>query len=576
MIAPHITCKPQKLPLELRTFPHWVVWKLLPDPTPNDPKHTKKMPYSPVTGIEAKASCPETWGTYEQAVAAFKKGGYAGLGFEFHTDDPFMGFDIDKCRDIGTGEITEEAQWAVEMARTYTDISQSGTGLKGIAKGNKINGTKCKVGDYEMYDHGRFFALTGCRLPNTEPDIQDREKEFAALYSVWFPEKEQAKKTQIYQRSTNPISLSDSELLEKASRSKNGSAFDKLWRGDTSDYANRENEGRSEGDMALCTRLAFWTDKDPIRIDSLFRQSGLMRDKWDERRGAQTYGEMTVQRAVALCSEGYTEPILSNNLDSITECLEEKKADPKILTYQAWQKRGKRLNAAKSKFDDEFKWQSGDWWNSAKEGSEWNGRFTFLKMTFGVNLARQVQNWASVCVHWTPQERRRDRPFWLHTELANQPDEVKKKIMDRSWETTKRSAIREELGIKNPTPTKQWFTIFKQAFGDNVCKKIAAIIQNDPSAARPAFDVFQEMIAPKQATTEGINHRMNDETCREEARRNIAKISVQADNTKEPSKSLTTEIKNLLKIVDCDDSDIVTFHAGVKSEEEEDPYADAV
>src|SRR5262249_7028533 len=40
--------------------------------------------------------------------------------------------------------------------------------------------------------------------------------------------------------------------------------------------------------------------------DRLFRQSGLMRDKWDEQRGAQTYGARTIAEALARQEQHYT------------------------------------------------------------------------------------------------------------------------------------------------------------------------------------------------------------------------------------------------------------------------------
>ncbi len=59
--------------------------------------------------------------------------------------------------------------------------------------------------------------------------------------------------------------------------------------------------------MALCCLLAFWTGGDAQRVDRLFRQSGLMRDKWDEVHYAdgRTYGEVTVQRALRVTDERY-------------------------------------------------------------------------------------------------------------------------------------------------------------------------------------------------------------------------------------------------------------------------------
>jgi hypothetical protein len=52
--------------------------------------------------------------------------------------------------------------------------------------------------------------------------------------------------------------------------------------------------------------LAFWCNKNTDQIDRLFRASGLYRDKWDEKHGSLTYGQMTLERAVAICTETYT------------------------------------------------------------------------------------------------------------------------------------------------------------------------------------------------------------------------------------------------------------------------------
>jgi hypothetical protein len=52
--------------------------------------------------------------------------------------------------------------------------------------------------------------------------------------------------------------------------------------------------------------LAFWTGRDRVAIDRLFRRSGLYREKWDERRGERTYGEITMDKAIEQTSEVYT------------------------------------------------------------------------------------------------------------------------------------------------------------------------------------------------------------------------------------------------------------------------------
>jgi putative DNA primase/helicase len=79
----------------------------------------------------------------------------------------------------------------------------------------------------------------------------------------------------------------------RAHAARKGAKFGALWRGDVSRYASH-----SEADLALCNLLAFWTQGDAARIDRLFRQSGLMRGKWNVARGAETYGARTIAYAL--------------------------------------------------------------------------------------------------------------------------------------------------------------------------------------------------------------------------------------------------------------------------------------
>jgi primase-polymerase (primpol)-like protein len=90
----------------------------------------------------------------------------------------------------------------------------------------------------------------------------------------------------------HPPELDDDELLRRVRDARNGAKFAALWAGDTSAYRSP-----SEADLALCSLLAFWTSE-PARIDNLFRQSSLMRPKWDEQHGDITYGERTIRRAI--------------------------------------------------------------------------------------------------------------------------------------------------------------------------------------------------------------------------------------------------------------------------------------
>ena len=52
----------------------------------------------------------------------------------------------------------------------------------------------------------------------------------------------------------------------------------------------------------------YWTGHDLERADRMFRQSGLMREKWLERHGNQTYGAMTLEKAYN-STPRYTPPV---------------------------------------------------------------------------------------------------------------------------------------------------------------------------------------------------------------------------------------------------------------------------
>ena len=85
---------------------------------------------------------------------------------------------------------------------------------------------------------------------------------------------------------------------------RNFGKFNRLFHGDTS-----MDNSHSEADAALCAIIAFYSQS-PAVIDSIFRQSALIRDKWDEKHSAdgQTYGEMTVDFVLSKLTESYTPP----------------------------------------------------------------------------------------------------------------------------------------------------------------------------------------------------------------------------------------------------------------------------
>jgi hypothetical protein len=100
----------------------------------------------------------------------------------------------------------------------------------------------------------------------------------------------------------NHGNLDDDALIRKAMAAKNGEKFRDLWNGNLNGHPSQ-----SEADADLCCRLVWWTQHDGVRVDRLFRRSGLMRLKWNERHSGdgKTYGQMTIASALAKVTTDY-------------------------------------------------------------------------------------------------------------------------------------------------------------------------------------------------------------------------------------------------------------------------------
>ena len=166
------------------------------------------------------------------------------------------------------------------MARldSYTEASQSGAGVHIIARGviPSDKGRRDAKQGVEMYSTARFFVMTGQHLDGTPATIERRQSAVSGLFQEIFGERKQ--ETKPAPTPVESLALSDSDLLNKASRASNGATFSALWRGD---FASAGFGSQSEADGALLALLYFWTGGDKDRSFRLFSQSGLNRDKWE-------------------------------------------------------------------------------------------------------------------------------------------------------------------------------------------------------------------------------------------------------------------------------------------------------
>ncbi len=298
----YLSVKPENIPANLKDMKAWVCWKAALNDTGT--KWTKP-PYQP-SGMAAKVNDPSTWSDFDACLKAYQAGnkGFDGIGIMMNTDiTGITGFDFDHC--MNGSIISKEVKGFIETMGTYTEVSPSNNGIRILCFGQKPPDANSKnpAKGYEIYDSGRYLTITGQTL-NSLPVIENCNDRIAAVCRAAFPSvsisQEAVSATINTERGL--LDLSDNDLLDKARAAKNGSKFISL-------YDHGENgDDHSAADMALCGILAYWTGRDAGRLDRLFRASALMRPKWDEKRYAdgRTYGQGTIQRAIAGCDTVYT------------------------------------------------------------------------------------------------------------------------------------------------------------------------------------------------------------------------------------------------------------------------------
>ena len=280
----------KNIPQELKDVPHWVNWKAIK----RGGKETKP-PFMP-SGEFAKSDDPTTWSAFANVMAADR---FSGVGFVLTKDDPYVGIDFDKCYCPAFNLIDPTIEQYARRLNSYTEVSPSGKGLRQILKGSlPVDGRKS--GQIEVYQSGRYVTLTGHHLEGFPRTIENRQSELDEFYQIVFQDIAPAEDAKGEPQMNMPFGDWGSRL-EKAFQSKNGAAIRQLWEGDFSAYPSQ-----SEADLALCSHLSFWLDGDLAAIDSAFRESGLYRNKWDEKRGEKgTYGEATIDHAISGCHASY-------------------------------------------------------------------------------------------------------------------------------------------------------------------------------------------------------------------------------------------------------------------------------
>jgi putative DNA primase/helicase len=336
------------VPQLLRDACGWVCWKFS---SSDNPHKMKKIPIDPTTGGLVDVNDETVGGTLAEAMDACGHFRADGVGYLMVPLDHLVGVDLDKCRDAATGKIIP---WAAEVIRhlnSYTEVTPSGRGVRVWVEGKWPYSNNCRSGlgenvdgKIEVYSRSRFFTVTGLHVEGTPTAINRNQAALDKMYErFWSIDSSKKSSSRSHATGARTQAIEDdATLLKKAFAAENGKKFKRLWDGE----CQTEYASRSEADMALAGHLAFWTGCDEERMDSLFRQSGRFRPKWDENHFANgdTYLQHTIRVAIENSTATYggdaskTSP---PDHGGVSVCIADVQSHPVEWLWRGWIPKGK-------------------------------------------------------------------------------------------------------------------------------------------------------------------------------------------------------------------------------------------
>jgi hypothetical protein len=295
----------------LAQIPQWFVWRL--EWNPEERKYNK-VPW--VAGVGAVDSeDPQFWMSYDEAVQRVvqMRAGLNGvltytLGFRFTEGCGYWFFDLDECAVDGVLD-AHASEMVQRFPGAMVEWSSSARGVHVFGKGEcPEHSTKHKPTRMEFYtkNRGCAFGLAGVCSGSADTN---HDQAVRALINEYFKPSAVRSKLVGGRHADWRGPEDDEELIRRALRAKKSAesffggkaSFEQLWMG----QATKD----SEHDLALASHLAFWTGCDAERMERLMRQSGMMREKWNEHR---TYlVDLTIAKAIDGCERVYQEPVKS-------------------------------------------------------------------------------------------------------------------------------------------------------------------------------------------------------------------------------------------------------------------------
>jgi hypothetical protein len=292
-------------------YQQWVFWRKEWDA---EKGKFKKQPMNPnLPGQFAKSNDPSTWASWATVRSFWEARQYMcsdwhGIGFVFTKNDPFVFIDVDGC-ELNTLGFDDGV---------FIEKSMSGNGYHLITVGKHPGcGYAKKLGPYEMYDDGRFVAMTWNTIAGDVTNLTNNQigvdlfcwrhlnKGTVGAGAGGGVEKYDYKHIP-WDKGPDPEwdgPEDDDELINVMLTDFTYNAGRKhliaaLWHHDEAalmeadDRFIKVKDGAfdwSRADLSLMNALADFTGDDPARMDRLFRRSTLFREhRWNENYQTRT------------------------------------------------------------------------------------------------------------------------------------------------------------------------------------------------------------------------------------------------------------------------------------------------
>jgi hypothetical protein len=180
---------PEGVPKTLKEIPQWLLWKnIITEQYPRG----KKLPLCSDGNFTNAGSStdPKTWCTFEDAVSGMERFKTSGIGFVLTKEVGLFCVDIDHC--VGDNGISDFGLTVLDVFdnKTYIELSFHQDGLHIMGKGNLPEGEKGgERKGIEIYDTGRYIAITGRKKKSSAPDITECQDQLDTIVSQ-FPKRQ--------------------------------------------------------------------------------------------------------------------------------------------------------------------------------------------------------------------------------------------------------------------------------------------------------------------------------------------------------------------------------------------------